>query len=194
MRRFLTSLALICVAVGVAAGSSKIDRLKARGEDPERFLRKSSVLNSPVVLNSGWLSVDALQPSVYDYFYVEMREGGVIWLYGWDASDNDIAQLSTDGGSSWKKIALGTTSGGAFSGWDANLALYATWDGVIKQTTDGGDTWTDVYSYPGGPLGAFFDDVAFLNADTAFAYGDGVNSSMTPVGIPAASTPPTMRT
>ena len=96
--------------------------------------------------------------------------GGGIYVY-----------RSVDGGATFTynstPIPCGSSSGGAqVDAFDANIALVSTADGDIFRTTDGGATWTEVYSYDGG---AFFNGMRVLNENVAVANGDGtVNGAM----------------
>jgi len=60
--------------------------------------------------------------------------------------------------------------------FDENIALVSTAEGDIYRTTDGGATFTEVYSYEDG---AWFNSVRVLNENVAIANGDGtVNGEM----------------
>ena len=56
--------------------------------------------------------------------------------------------------------------------FDANTAVLSTAEGVIHRTTDGGATWTEVYSYTIGSSLGWFDGCRVLNENVAVAYGD----------------------
>ena len=97
---------------------------------------------------------------------------------------------STDGGASWTPVfptwQLTATSlevTGAFfltasdawaeteHGWPAQLGVTTTWE-----TTDGGATWHQGTSLPGGPpygTAPAFDEFAFADAEYGFGFGAG---------------------
>ena len=57
--------------------------------------------------------------------------------------------------------------------FDADVAIVATAEGFIYRTTDGGATWTEVYSYViSATVDGWFDGCRVINENVAVAYGD----------------------
>jgi photosystem II stability/assembly factor-like uncharacterized protein len=92
--------------------------------------------------------------------------GGGIYVY-----------RSIDGGATFTYNETPIPGEGAqVDAFDANIAVVSTSSGDIFRTTDGGATWTEVYSYENVP---FFNGLRVLNDDVAVAVGDGtVNGEM----------------
>lgn len=81
---------------------------------------------------------------------------------------------STDGGRNWVlRQPLGSTVDfrnlHAFNAMEA-VAAVAGWPAAIVRTTDGGQTWQEVYRHPDSL--AFFDAFAFWNAREGVIFGD----------------------
>jgi photosystem II stability/assembly factor-like uncharacterized protein len=88
--------------------------------------------------------------------------------------DETIVFRSIDGGKTFTHNATGIPGFAAqMDAFDADTAVVATADGYIYRTTDGGATWTDVYSYmisettPG-----WFDGCRVVGGSMAVAFGD----------------------
>jgi photosystem II stability/assembly factor-like uncharacterized protein len=94
----------------------------------------------------------------------------------WIAGDSGKVSLTTDGGSGWTPVgagAIGTASVWNIDAINANLAFVTTTPSsttYIYRTTNGGMSWSQVFSQDGG----FIDDIHMTDATTGYAYGDPV--------------------
>ncbi len=93
------------------------------------------------------------------------------------AGDLIYVYRSIDGGATFTYNATGIPGKAAqVDAFDADIALVSTASGDIYRTTDGGATWTEVYSYDDG---SWFNGMRVLNENVAVANGDGlVNGEM----------------
>ena len=111
-----------------------------------------------------------------DLFFKPGRilDENTIWFSGNFSSlfGNEIYVFrSVDGGKTFTHNTTGIPGRAAqMDAFDENIAIVATAEGAIHRTTDGGETWEQVYSYTNG---AWFDGLRILNENVAVAYGDG---------------------
>jgi photosystem II stability/assembly factor-like uncharacterized protein len=78
--------------------------------------------------------------------------------------------ISSDNGASWRQVEVPTRAMlTAVAFVDNEVGVAVGHDSVIIRTTDGGDTWTQVYSAPEDEAPLF--DVWFADADNGFALG-----------------------
>jgi photosystem II stability/assembly factor-like uncharacterized protein len=113
-----------------------------------------------------------------DFYFRQGRilDENTIWFLG---NTNDLFApcyvfRSVDGGKTFTYNETGIPSKGAqVDAFDANIAVVSTNSGDIYRTTDGGATWTEVYSYDNG---AFFNGLRVLNENVAVANGDGTTN------------------
>ena len=118
-----------------------------------------------------------------DFYFKSGRilDENTIWFLGntGDLFTGDVTYVfrSIDGGKTFTYNATGIPGHGAqVDAFDADIAVVSTDAGDIYRTTDGGATWTEVYSYDDG---AFFNGMRVLNENVAVANGDGlVNGDM----------------
>jgi hypothetical protein len=127
--------------------------------------------------DAGWVTID-LENADHNYRAVHVKPGGVIWLDGYRISnDDDVVWLSVNNGATWsKKIVPSGPNGMVFDAKDANVAVAADFAGNIHYTTDGGNTWTTVFSYGSGV--GFFDHVEYVDSMNVLAVGDADGSGL----------------
>lgn len=164
--KHLAKLLLFAVLVaGVAFAGEEIDT------------RKAPASTGPSVTfgtEAGWLQLNQLTLTGYQFPSV-MYLDTVAWIAGYKtaAPRLPVAYRSIKGGD-WTKIDLPGANRGIFSAWDATNLVWATFDGKIWRTTNGGTSWDSVYSYPAG----FFDGVRHVSKDTLVAFGDADANGM----------------
>lgn len=99
-------------------------------------------------------------------------------LIGWAVGNTAVVRRTTNGGATWANANPnpGVINGDiyAIEAIDANTAWCTTSPAAtfIYRTTNGGTNWTQVFTQPGG----FIDGIAFVDANTGFAYGDPVSA------------------
>jgi photosystem II stability/assembly factor-like uncharacterized protein len=142
------------------------------GEEPDT--RKAPATQNPGVtfgIEAGWLPIPEVTLASHQFVSVQYLDT-VAWIAGFRTSSprTPVAYYSIKGGG-WTKINLPGANRGSFEAWDAKLAMYATTDGKIFRTTDGGTKWDSVYAYTAGG-DEFFSGVKFVGKDVAIAMGD----------------------
>jgi photosystem II stability/assembly factor-like uncharacterized protein len=97
-----------------------------------------------------------------------------IWFAGYTGDKQTYVFRSVDGGATFTHNAEPFDGRAAqLDAFDENIAIVATANGKIYRTTDGGATWSEVYSYMINFLvGGWFDGCRVLNENVAVAYGD----------------------
>ena len=144
---------------------------------------------------------DASNPSVFDEsdglftisapmteLWITQNSGTTATLYSVSAVNENVAWAcgaggvvirTTDGGTTWSVVnAPRAVDAYVIKGIDANKALVATSganDAKIHLTTNGGQTWTDVFTQPGG----FLNVILMLDENNGFVEGDPVGNSWT---------------
>jgi len=88
-----------------------------------------------------------------------------------------VVLRTTDGGTNWINVgggAIGSTGVYNIFAWDANLALCTTTSGAtsVYRTTNGGATWTQVFTQIGG----FISNIWLTSETNGFMQGDPVGS------------------
>ena len=102
-----------------------------------------------------------------------LNNGNTIWFCGHEvASRNTYSFVSTDGGTTFRTGSMVTGRTSNIVAYNATTALMATADGRIIRTTDGGTTWTAVFTVSGG----FFNGIQLVGPDVVIAYGDGTTA------------------
>lgn len=104
-----------------------------------------------------------------------LDDGNTIWFMGVDGTNKrTYVYRSIDGGSTFTHNDSTEIPGrGAqMDAYDENTALVAAANGKIYKTTDGGETWSEVYSYSLGLGNGWFDGLRILNDNVAVAFGD----------------------
>ena len=104
-----------------------------------------------------------------------LDNGKTIWFCAENVNDEvSWVWRSIDGGKTFTHNATAIpamTSG--MVGFDDNTAVTVQSDGKIWRTTDGGVTWTEVYSYTISPIApGCFDGVNLMGESSAIAFGD----------------------
>jgi hypothetical protein len=159
MKHLVTFLLLGVLVAGVAFAGEEIDTRKAPATG-----------NGNVVFgtNAGWIQLSQLTLTGYTFPSLQVLDT-VAWIAGYKtaAPRLPVAYRSIRGGD-FTKIDLPGAERGIFSAWDANAAVYATFNGKIYRTANGGTSWDSVYAYTGG----FFDGVRHVSKDTLVALGD----------------------
>ncbi len=109
-----------------------------------------------------------------------LDNGKTIWMGTYNSTSKETwVYRSIDGGKTFTHNPTAIPSRAAqVDAFDANTAVIALENGKIFRTTDGGQTWTEVYSYLLNPIlggDGFFDGIRVLDENTAVAIGDGEN-------------------
>lgn len=130
------------------------------------------VSNSTFTIGSGpaegWVAVQS--GTTGDIWGIDWASPTVVWLC---AANGDVKK-STDAGATWQ--AAGNAGQGAYSiaALDANTAIVSlgpdAGDGKIMRTTNGGTSWTQVYTV----AGAWFNFVDNLDASILWAQSDPI--------------------
>ncbi|MGC9365319.1 MAG: T9SS type A sorting domain-containing protein [Fidelibacterota bacterium] len=112
-----------------------------------------------------------------DLFFKPGRilEDGTIWFCGIDGTAKTTYVFrSIDDGVTFTHNATAVDGRAAqMDAFDENTAVFATANGKIYLTTDGGDNFTEVYSYDISMLApGWFDGIRVLNDSVAVAFGD----------------------
>jgi photosystem II stability/assembly factor-like uncharacterized protein len=151
--------------------NEQIRREKREEIRAERLAARAAALAKVQGTDAGWVSID-LENADHDYKSVHVLPGGVIWMSGYNLdNDQDVAWLSVNGGANWTKKAITPSFVGTmFDAKDQNTAVAADFGGNIHFTSDGGATWSTVYSYGSGV--GFFDAVEYIDDNTVLALGD----------------------
>jgi hypothetical protein len=126
-----------------------------------------SVLAPP---SGAWTHIDS---TGYSLNCVSVVDANVAWIGGAAAK----VLKTTNGGLNFTAYTPAILAAGdiyAICGIDANTCLVSTSPSntFVFKTTDGGTTFTQVFTQVGG----FIDDIKMLNATTGFMYGDPVSS------------------
>ena len=167
-------------------------RLPAAGPTARFALRYNVVNGGPNGSNSNLIGVDMITvtraevtPVVCSYNYYQQTSGVSALFYGvsavsdrigWAAGAGSVVRRTTDGGTSWLNANPnpGVISGDIYNiyAWSANDALCTTSPSAtnIYKTSDGGNTWTQVYSLAGG----FMDAIEMISPTEGYAVGDPV--------------------
>lgn len=117
-------------------------------------------------------------PELEKYLFKPGRvldDDNTIWFMGVDGSSKiTYVFRSIDGGETFTHNDSTEIAGrGAqMDAFDENTALVCTANGKIFRTTDGGQSWTEVYSYSLGLGDGWFDGLRVLNENVAVAFGD----------------------
>lgn len=164
MRKLLYCSLLLMVAAGfVIAGDYDAPRV-SKGQ-PVSF----NHLNGTT---AGWVQLTQLELATYDYYQADYLSGNVVWMLGWKAASprGTAVWRSTDNGANFTKLLLPVGSGvrAAFAPMDKDTAVFATTDGKVYRTKNGGTSWDSVWAYTGG----FFDGAKYLGGGVFMAYGD----------------------
>jgi photosystem II stability/assembly factor-like uncharacterized protein len=99
----------------------------------------------------------------------------------WTAGAGGKVLVTTNGGTSWNSVGggvIGTDNIYAIEALDANTAFVTTTPTsttFIYRTTNGGTTWTQMYTQSGG----FIDAIKMYNASNGIALGDPVGGKWT---------------
>ena len=122
-----------------------------------------------------WQRIDAGTNSSFRALSVVSDD--IAWLGG----TNGTVGLSTDGGKTWKFQTVSGMEKADFRsiyGFDGNKALIANVGSpaYILVTTDGGNSWREVYK--NDDPDAFIDGVDFWNDKEGLFYGDPINGQM----------------
>ncbi|MCF7809252.1 MAG: T9SS type A sorting domain-containing protein [Candidatus Marinimicrobia bacterium] len=100
-------------------------------------------------------------------------DDGTIWFFGRNDAKETYVFRSVDDGVTYTYNAVAIDGRGAqLDAFDQNTALISTANGKIFRTTDGGTTFSEVYSYSLGLGSGWFNTMRVLNATTAIAMGD----------------------
>lgn len=156
--------------IGVPGYTEPIVVLDLAGAQPEF----GNLIVAPEVLYNG-------NPPEDMYFKPgRILDENTIWFvanYSTLFESGIVAYRSIDGGASFTyNQTLIPGRAAQIDAFDENIALVSTAEGDIYRTTDGGATFTEVYSYDDG---AWFNSVRVLNENVAIANGDGaVNGEM----------------
>jgi photosystem II stability/assembly factor-like uncharacterized protein len=104
-----------------------------------------------------------------------LDNGNTIWFCGVNSSARETYVFrSVDGGKTFTHNAAAIPGRAAqMDAFDANTAILANAEGKIYQTTDGGATWNEKYSYMISVIATgWFDGLRVLNENVAVAFGD----------------------
>ncbi len=100
-------------------------------------------------------------------------------LIGWSAGTGPAVRRTTDGGSTWSNATGTGITGDIYNiyAWSANDAICTTSPAAtfIYKTSNGGSTWTQVYTLAGG----FIDGLQMISATEGYGMGDPVGGTWT---------------
>jgi len=144
-------------------------------------------MNKPGLCLITLLFLVSCSESAYHFDFMEANTPGTSSLRAIMAVDADIVwasgsqgmvYLSLDGGLTWKQGAVpgcGETEFRSLHAWDAERALVfdVSPSGRAFMTSDGGASWTQVYSSPAE--GAFFNSLKFANDLEGIAISDPID-------------------
>jgi photosystem II stability/assembly factor-like uncharacterized protein len=107
-----------------------------------------------------------------------LDDGNTIWFMGVDGDNKETWVFrSVDGGQTFTHNSTAIGGRGAqMDAYDQDVALVSTANGKIFKTTDGGETWSEAYSYSLGLGDGWFDGLRVLNDNVAVAFGDEANN------------------
>ncbi len=157
-------------STGVSAGLGQnesppvvvLDYTAGVGELDELVIAEEVLLNGSI-------------PSGYLFKPGRILDGGnTIWFMGVDGTNKETYVFrSVDGGQTFTHNATPIAGRGAqMDAYDVDVALVSTANGKIFKTSDGGATFTEVYSYSLGLGDGWFDGLRVLNSTVAVAFGD----------------------
>ncbi len=122
--------------------------------------------------------LDGVSADVFFFKPGRILDDNTVWIScntsGLFVSNEVYVLRSVDGGATFTHNATGIPGRAAqMDAFDANTAVVATAEGKIYRTTDGGATWTEVYSYDiSESTAGWFDGCRVLNENVAVAFGD----------------------
>ena len=104
-----------------------------------------------------------------------LDDGKTIWFVGVNATARETYVFrSIDGGATFTHNATAIAGRAAqMDAFDANTAVMSNAEGKIFQTTDGGVTWNETYSYMISVIApGWFNGIRVLDQNVAVAFGD----------------------
>ena len=162
-----------------------------------RFAIRYNVVNGgPSGVNSDFAGIDALNvsaggaPTPCDYTWSTQTSGTTALIHsvktvsnliGWAGGVGAVVRKTTNGGVTWEN---GNPNPGVITGdiyniyaWSANDAICTTSPGAtfIYKTSNGGTTWTQVYTLAGG----FINGLQMISATEGYGEGDPVGGKWT---------------
>ncbi len=100
-------------------------------------------------------------------------------MIGWAAGSGPAVRRTTDGGSTWSNATGTGITGDIYNiyAWSANDAICTTSPAAtfIYKTSNGGTTWTQVYTLAGG----FIDGLQMISPTVGYGMGDPVGGTWT---------------
>lgn len=170
-------------------------RTAAAGANARFAIRYNVVNGGPNGANSDYMGVDYLTvatggggPVGCTYNFTQQISGTpnqfltvstVTDQIGWAAGVGPTVVRTVNGGVTWSSATGTGITGDVYNiyAWSANEALCTTSPSAtnIYKTTNGGTTWTLVYTQAGG----FIDAIQMINTSTGYAVGDPVGGKWT---------------